>query len=67
MGHTTPVLTLAIYAREMNRRDGERARLKTLLTGYPSHSPSRAHSSTTQGVARITTRLETSVVAALGA
>jgi integrase len=67
MGHTTPVLTLAIYAREMNRRDGERARLKTLLTGYPSHSPSRAHSSTTQGVARITTRHETSVVAALGA
>ena len=31
MGHTTPSLTLAIYARQMDRRDGEPERLKMLL------------------------------------
>jgi integrase len=31
MGHTTPNLTLAIYAREMDRRDGEPERLKPLV------------------------------------
>lgn len=33
MGHTTPNLTLAIYARQMNRRDGEAERLKALIEG----------------------------------
>jgi integrase len=33
MGHTTPHLTLAIYAREMDRRDGEPERLKALVEG----------------------------------
>jgi integrase len=40
MGHTTPHLTLSIYARQMNRRDGETERLKALLAGrrITSHS-----------------------------
>jgi hypothetical protein len=33
MGHTTPSLTLAIYARQMDRRDGEPERLKALVEG----------------------------------
>jgi integrase len=33
MGHTTPSLTLAIYARQMDRRDGEPERLKKLVEG----------------------------------
>jgi integrase len=33
MGHTSPNLALAIYAREMNRRDGEPERLKALVEG----------------------------------
>jgi len=33
MGHTTPALTLAIYAREMDRRDGEPERLRALIEG----------------------------------
>jgi len=33
MGHTTPNLTLAIYARQMDRRDGEPQRLKALING----------------------------------
>ena len=33
MGHTTPSLTLSIYAREMDRRDGEPERLKALVNG----------------------------------
>lgn len=33
MGHTTPDLTLAIYAHQMNRRDGEPERLKALVEG----------------------------------
>jgi integrase len=33
MGHTTPNLTLAVYAREMDRRDGEPERLKALVEG----------------------------------
>jgi integrase len=48
MGHTTPALTLAIYARQMDRRDGEPDRLKALVEGgragdsavsYPSPPP----------------------------
>jgi integrase len=33
MGHTTAGLTLAVYAREMARRDGEPERLKALVEG----------------------------------
>lgn len=33
MGHTTPALTLAIYAKVMDRRDGEPERLKALVQG----------------------------------
>jgi integrase len=33
MGHKTAHLTLAVYARQMNRRDGEPERLKTLVQG----------------------------------
>jgi integrase len=33
MGHATPNLTLAIYARSMDRRDGEPERLKALVEG----------------------------------
>jgi integrase len=33
MGHTTASLTLAIYAREMDRRDGEPQRLRALVNG----------------------------------
>jgi integrase len=36
MGHTTPNLTLAIYARQMNRRDGEPERLRALVKGQPT-------------------------------
>lgn len=46
IGHTTPVLTLAIYAREMNRRDGERQRLKALIGGDVPRVASTAHSAT---------------------
>lgn len=33
MGHTTAELTLAVYARQMSRRDGEPERLKALVEG----------------------------------
>jgi integrase len=33
MGHTTANLTLAIYARQMDRRDGEPERLRMLIEG----------------------------------
>jgi integrase len=33
MGHTSPQLALAIYAREMDRRDGEPERLRALVGG----------------------------------
>ena len=33
MGHTTANLTLSIYARVMNRRDGEQERLQALVNG----------------------------------
>ena len=33
MGHATANLTLAVYARQMNRRDGEPERLKALVQG----------------------------------
>lgn len=33
MGHTSPNLTLSLYARAMQRRDGERERLRALVNG----------------------------------
>jgi hypothetical protein len=33
MGHTSPNLALAIYARVMDRRDGEPERLRALVEG----------------------------------
>lgn len=36
MGHTTASLTLTIYARQMDRRDGESERLKALIEGRGS-------------------------------
>ena len=33
MGHATPHLTLSLYARAMQRRDGERERLRALVDG----------------------------------
>lgn len=35
MGHTTANLTLTIYARQMDRRDGEPERLRALVEGQP--------------------------------
>jgi integrase len=34
MGHTTPNLTLSIYARQMDRRDGAPERLTSLVQGH---------------------------------
>jgi hypothetical protein len=34
MGHTTAELTLSIYARQMDRRDGEPERLRALVEGH---------------------------------
>jgi len=33
MGHTSPEMALTIYAREMDRRDGEPERLRALVEG----------------------------------
>jgi integrase len=33
MGHTTPHLTLSLYARSMQRHGGERERLRALVDG----------------------------------
>jgi integrase len=44
MGHTTANLTLAIYARQMDRRDGEPARLRALVNGLDKPSVSEAAS-----------------------
>jgi len=38
IGHTTPNLTLAIYARQMDRRDGEPERLNALVGGHAAFS-----------------------------
>jgi hypothetical protein len=37
MGHTTPNLTLAIYAKVMDRREGEPERLRALVNGDEWH------------------------------
>lgn len=53
MGHGTPNVTLAIYAKEMHRRDGERARLRALSEGettLPRHQ--RGSASTTGPAAK---------------
>lgn len=42
MGHTTPNLTLAIYARQMDRRDGEPERLRALVDGYDCGTSTRS-------------------------
>jgi integrase len=42
MGHTTPHLALAIYAREMDRRDGEPERLRALVEGREMPGADRA-------------------------
>jgi integrase len=43
MGHTTANFTLAIYARQMDRRDGEPERLKALVNGVEwAQEPARA-------------------------
>ncbi len=55
MGHTTPVLTLALYAREMSRRDGERQRLQALVAD-DAHQPATARRSSitaTSGVGSV--------------
>jgi hypothetical protein len=49
MGHATPDLTLAIYARCMDRRDGEPHRLKALVEGR--ELPAGSDDSGTRGVA----------------
>jgi integrase len=46
MGHTTANLTLAIYARQMDRRDGEPERLRALVRGG-KHLPETAIASQT--------------------
>ncbi len=53
MGHTTPNLTLAIYARQMDRRDGEAERLKALVNGerVPPIAERRGHGSASRGLA----------------
>lgn len=67
MGHTTPALTLAVYAHEMSRRDGEHERLKALITARPHRVASRVCSSTASAYeVRIARRSEPGLVMALG-
>ena len=40
MGHTTPAFTLAIYARAMDTRDGERVKLAALINQPPTRNES---------------------------
>lgn len=47
MGHTTASLTLAIYAKEMHRRDGEHQRLRALVEDRPTTSRPPRHNTTT--------------------
>ena len=51
MGHTTAGLTLALYAREMSRRDGEHGRLRVLLAASPAAATTTA--SSTSGTASV--------------
>jgi integrase len=52
MGHTTAGLTLALYAREMNRRDGEQGRLSALVAPRPREIGTGTISSTSTAIAR---------------
>jgi len=52
MGHTTAGLTLALYAREMNRRDGEHGRLNALIAPRPRQIGAGTISSTSTAIAR---------------
>jgi len=51
LGHTTPGLTLAIYARQMDRRDGEPERLKALVEGRACPVVPAASTSLVDGLA----------------
>jgi len=62
MGHTTAGLTLALYAREMNRRDGEHGRLSALVAPRPPQIGTGTISSTSTTLARhITSHREMTV------
>jgi integrase len=50
MGHTTANLTLAIYARQMDRRDGELERLKALVEGREWTAMDSSSTKTAAGV-----------------
>lgn len=68
MGHTTPSLTLALYGREMHRRDGERDRLKALVARSPPSVVSGSRFSTTSSTQiRISRRHGAELIMALGA
>ena len=43
MGHTTAELTLAVYARQMGRRDGEPERLRALVNGAEIGTATDSH------------------------
>jgi hypothetical protein len=51
MGHTTPNLTLAIYARQMDRRDGELEHLKALCGSCGQDKPPQHTNSVVDGPA----------------
>ena len=51
MGHTTANLTLAVYARQMNRRDGEPERLKALVRGAEMAAIGSQHGETAENAA----------------
>lgn len=51
MGHTTPSLTLSIYAKEMHRRDGEPAKLRRLVEGSATVDEPTTSSTSTAGSA----------------
>jgi integrase len=52
MGHSSPSLTLSIYAKEMHRRDGEHAKLRALIEGRATvDEPARSTITTTGSAA----------------
>jgi integrase len=60
IGHTTPALTLALYAKHMSRRDGEQARLTALVEGTPTTDQQpRLATSTATTTGRTTATLRT--------
>jgi len=60
IGHTTPALTLALYAKHMSRRDGEQARLTALVGGTPTTDQQpRLATSTATTTGRTTATLRT--------